>query len=94
MGQQAMALTRSRQTVGIGQRYRPVGGRGGSWIVVGLTADHAGNPHALLTLESDLTRRMTIAFSGLQDRRLFEHLKEMEEHEDGRNDKSAGPGAA
>jgi hypothetical protein len=89
-----MPLAQTRHQVTVGQRYRPVAGRGGVWIVVGLTADHAGNPHARLILESDRTRVMTIAFAGLQDRRLYEQLTEIAEHDDGRNGKPTPPSAA
>jgi len=70
-----MPLTQSQRQVVVGQRYRPASGRG-AWVVVGLTADHAGNPHARLAFEADPTRVMTIACAGLQDRRLYEQLME------------------
>lgn len=66
----------------MGQRYRPVSSRG-AWVVVGLTADHAGNPHALLALETDRTRVMTIACAGLLDRRLYAQLAEDMDRDDG-----------
>lgn len=77
-----MPLTPPRQSVTIGQRYRPAASRG-AWVVVGLTADHAGNPHAQLALETNHTRVMTIACAGLRDRRLYEQLTETTEHDHG-----------
>jgi len=85
-----MPLTQSLQRVTIGQRYRPVGRHSDSWVVIGLTADHAGNPHARLTLDRDHTRKITIAFAGLRDGRLYEQLTETTEHDDGPDDRPAG----
>lgn len=77
-----MPLTKSRHRVEVGQRYRPVAGRS-TWVVVALTADHGGKPHAQLALETDRTRIMTIACGGLQDRRLYTQLTEDVDRDDG-----------
>jgi hypothetical protein len=64
----------SRDKIELGHRYHQVTGGSGVWIVVGFTADHAGNPHARLMLERDRTRIITIACAALDDRRFYERL--------------------
>lgn len=58
--------------VRVGWRYRQASGGYGVWRVIGVTTDYAGNQHGQLMLESDHTRRVTIAFSALHDPSLYE----------------------
>lgn len=67
----------SRSTIDVGARFCQNTGGSGVWVVVGFTADHAGNPHARLVLESDRTRAITIAVAALQDRKLYDRLAGM-----------------
>lgn len=70
----SMPVMQPRDKIELGHRYRQVTGGSGVWIVVGFTADHAGNPHARLMLEKDRTRIITIACAALGDRRFYERL--------------------
>lgn len=69
-----MTLMSSRFTVDLGDRFRKMSKGSGVWIVVGFAADHAGNPHARLAMESDRTRTITIAVTALQNRKSYERL--------------------
>ncbi|MFN4282381.1 MAG: hypothetical protein ACK4NA_07060 [Alphaproteobacteria bacterium] len=64
----------SRSTVDVGARFRQITGGSGVWVVAGFAADHAGNPHARLALETDRTRIITIAVAALQDRKMYQRL--------------------
>jgi len=88
-----MPRLRAHPPVETGQRYCRTGGSG-AWLVVGLSEDHAGNPHARMEATGDRTRVITIALAALRDRRLYRRLNESETHDDHARHGCAAPDRA